>query len=114
MDISSMTWVWISGERLPQISRGRLGMEHLALFGQLDYSLQGQLSRWECQRRGRREVRGPQFDADGHVAAVGDMDVPHQAGRVVDREDLEPAPEERMGRIGDLNLLDGSFPLRVI
>jgi hypothetical protein len=42
------------------------------------------------------------------------MDVPHQAGRVVDREDLEPAPEERMGRIGDLDLLGGSFSLQVI
>ncbi len=42
------------------------------------------------------------------------MDVPHQAGRVVDREDLEPASEERMGRIGNLDFFSGSFPLRVI
>jgi hypothetical protein len=40
--------------------------------------------------------------------------MPHQAGRVVDGEDLETASEERVGRIGDLDLLDGSFPLLVI
>jgi len=32
----------------------------------------------------------------------------------VDGEDLETAPEKRVGRIGDLNLLGGSFPLLVI
>lgn len=109
-----MTWIRISGERLSQISRGRLGMEHLALFGQLDYSLRGQLSRRGLWSWERREVRGPHFDANVHVAAVGDVDVPHQAGRVVDREDLEPPSEERMSRIGDLDLRGGSFPLLVI
>jgi hypothetical protein len=32
----------------------------------------------------------------------------------VDGHDLEPAPEERVGRIGNLDLLGGNFPLRVI
>jgi len=40
--------------------------------------------------------------------------MPHEAGRVVDGEDLETASEERVGRIGDLDLLDVSFPLLVI
>jgi hypothetical protein len=48
------------------------------------------------------------------VAAVGDEDVPHQAGRVVDGEDPEAAPEERVGGICNLDLLDGSFQLLVI
>jgi len=48
------------------------------------------------------------------VAAVRDVYVPHQAGSVMDGEDLEPAPEERVGRIGDLDLLSGSFRLLVI
>jgi hypothetical protein len=34
-DISSTTWVRISGERLAQTSLVRSGMEHLALFVQL-------------------------------------------------------------------------------
>ena len=38
----------------------------------------------------------------------------HQTRRVVDGEDLEPAPEEWVSRIGDLDLLDRSFPLLVI
>jgi hypothetical protein len=114
VDISSTAWIRISGERLPQTSLGRLGMEHLALFGQLDYSLRGQLSRrgrwpWE-----RREVSGPQFDADTHVSAVGDVDVPHQSGSVVYGEDLETAPEERVGGVCDLDLFGRSFRLLVI
>jgi hypothetical protein len=32
----------------------------------------------------------------------------------VDGEDLETATEERVGRIGDLDLLSGNLPLRVI
>jgi len=48
------------------------------------------------------------------VPAVGDEDVPHQAGSVVDGEDLETSPEERMSRIGNLDLFGGSIPLRVI
>jgi hypothetical protein len=48
------------------------------------------------------------------VAAVGDEDVPHQAGSVVDAEDLKAAPEERVGGIGNLDFLGGSFPLLVI
>lgn len=38
----------------------------------------------------------------------------HQTRRVVDGEDLKPAPEERVGWIGDLDFLGGSFPLLVI
>jgi len=48
------------------------------------------------------------------VAAVGDEHVSRQAGSTVDGEDLEPASEERVGGIGDLDLLGGSFPLLVI
>jgi hypothetical protein len=48
------------------------------------------------------------------VAAVRDDDVPHQARSIVDGEDLETAPEERVGRIRNLDLLDRSFPLLVI
>lgn len=48
------------------------------------------------------------------MAAVGDEDVPRQAGSVVDGEDLETSPEERMSRIGNLDLLGGSIPLLVI
>jgi hypothetical protein len=85
-DISSVTWVRSSKERLPQRSLGRMGMEHLASFGklarqlrQLDYGLRGKLSRrGYCSRElRRREVRGPQFDANGHVSAVRDEDVAH-------------------------------------
>jgi hypothetical protein len=62
-----------------------MGMEHLASFSklahqlrQLDYGLRGQLSRRGCCcSRERREIRGPQFDANVHVTAVGDEDVPH-------------------------------------
>jgi hypothetical protein len=61
-----------------------LSMEHLALFfelahqlRQLDYGLRGQLSSRGCCSRERRKIRGPQFDADVHVAAVGDEDVTH-------------------------------------
>ena len=43
------------------------------------------------------------------MAAVGDEDVTHQTRIVVDGEDLEPAPEKRVGRIGNLDFLDGSF-----
>jgi hypothetical protein len=39
------------------------------------------------------------------VAAVGDEDVSHQAGSVVDGEDLETASEERVGVVGDLDFL---------
>lgn len=49
-----------------------------------------------------------------HVTAVGDDDVSHQTRRVVDGEDLQPASEERVGRVGDLDLLGGSFSLLVI
>jgi len=48
------------------------------------------------------------------VPAVGDEDVPHQAGSVVDGEDLETSPEERVGGIGNLDFLGGSSPLLVI
>ena len=48
------------------------------------------------------------------MAAVGDEDVPHQARRVVDGEDLETASEERVGGVGDLDLFGGIFPLLVI
>lgn len=40
--------------------------------------------------------------------------MPHQTGRVVDGEDRKAAPEERVGGIGDLDLLGGSFRLLVI
>lgn len=89
-------------------------MEHLALLDQFDYSLRGQLSRRGLQRWRRREIRGPQFDADVHVAAVGDDDVSHRSGSIVYGEDLEVAPEERMGGVGDLELLGGTFQLLVI
>ena len=49
-----------------------------------------------------------------HVAAVGDDEVPHQSGGVVDGEDLETASEERVGGVGDLDLLGGNFRLLVI
>jgi hypothetical protein len=114
VDISSITWVRTSWDRLTQTSLGRLGMEHLALFSQFDYSLRGQLSRRGLQRWRWREIRGPQFDADVHVAAVGDDDVSHQSRSIVYGEDLEAAPEERMGGVGDLDLLGGSFRLLVI
>ncbi|MEJ7872694.1 MAG: hypothetical protein WKF67_10585 [Rubrobacteraceae bacterium] len=48
------------------------------------------------------------------MAAVGDEDVSHQTRRVVDGQDLETAPEERVGRIGNLDLPGGNFPLRAI
>jgi hypothetical protein len=48
------------------------------------------------------------------VAAVGDVDVPNQAGSVVYGEDLETVPEERVGGVGDLDLFGGSFRLLVI
>ncbi len=48
------------------------------------------------------------------MAAVGDEDVSHQSRSIVYGEDLEAAPEERMGRVGDLDLLGGSFRLLVI
>jgi hypothetical protein len=74
----------------------------------------GPLSRRGRQRRRWREIRSPQFDANVHVAAVGDDDVSHQTGRVVDGEDFETAPEERVGEVGNLDLLGGGFPLLVI
>jgi len=43
-----------------------------------------------------------------------DDDVSHRAGRVVDGEDFETAPEERVGGVGNLDLLGGGFPLLVI
>jgi hypothetical protein len=49
-----------------------------------------------------------------YVASVGDEDVAHQAGRVVDGEDTKAAPEEWVGRIGNLDLLSRNLPLRVI
>jgi hypothetical protein len=48
------------------------------------------------------------------VAAVRDVYVPHQAGSVMDGEDLETASEQRMGGVGDLDLLGGSFRLLLI
>jgi hypothetical protein len=48
------------------------------------------------------------------VAAVGDKDVPQRTGSVVYGEELETVPEERVGGIGNLDLLHGSFPLPVI
>jgi hypothetical protein len=48
------------------------------------------------------------------VAAVGDDDVSHQSPSIVYGEDLEAAPEARMGGVGDLDLLGGSFRLLVI
>jgi hypothetical protein len=47
-----------------------------------------------------------------HAAAVGDEDVTHEAGRVVYGEDLKAAPEERVSRICNLDLLcEGFLPL---
>ncbi len=114
VDISSITWVRTSWDRLPQTSLGRLGIEHLALFGQFDHSLRGQLSRRGFQRWSWREIRGPQFDTDVHVTAVGDDDVSHQSRSIVYGEDLEAAPEERVGGISNLDLLGGSSPFLVI
>lgn len=65
-------------------------------------------------RRGWREIRCPQFDAHVHVAAVGDEDVPHQVGSVVDGEDLKAAPEECVGGIGNLDFFSGNSPLLAI
>jgi hypothetical protein len=48
------------------------------------------------------------------VAAVGDDDVSHQSRSIVYGEDLEAAPGERMGGVGDLDLLKRSFRLLVI
>jgi hypothetical protein len=62
----------------------------------------------------RCEIRGPQFDADAHVSAVGDDEVSHRSGSIVYGEDLEPAPEERVGGVDDLDLFGGSFLLLVI
>jgi len=68
--------------------------------------LRGQLSGQRCWSRGWCEIRGRKLDAKGHVAAVGDEDVAYRTERIVDGEDREAAAKERMGRIGDLNLLD--------
>jgi hypothetical protein len=48
------------------------------------------------------------------VAAVGNDYVPHQSRSIVYGEDFEAALEERMGGVGDLDLLGGSFRLLVI
>jgi hypothetical protein len=48
------------------------------------------------------------------VAAVGDEDVPHQVGSVVDGEDLKAAPEECVGGIGNLDFFSGNSPLLAI
>jgi hypothetical protein len=48
------------------------------------------------------------------VAAVGDDDVSPRSGSIVYGEDLEVAPEERMGGVGDLDILGGTFQLLVI
>jgi hypothetical protein len=54
--------------------------------------------------RERCEIRGRKLEAKSHVSTVADEDVPYRTGRVVDGEDRETAAEERMGRIGDLDL----------
>ena len=84
------------------------------MFGQFDHSLRGQLSRRGFHRRRWPEISGPQFDANAHVAAVGDDDVFHQSRSIMYGEDFEAASEERMGGVDDLDLLGGSFRLLMI
>jgi hypothetical protein len=45
---------------------------------------------------------------------VGDDEVSHRSGSIVYGEDLEVAPEERVGGVDDLDLFEGSFLLLVI
>jgi hypothetical protein len=54
-----------------------------------------------------RETRGPWFDAQDEVSTVGDKDVSRRVGRVMYNEEREAAPEERVGRISNLDLLGG-------
>ena len=46
-----------------------------------------------------------QFNTQGDVASVGDKDMTCRVRSIVNGENLETAPEERMGWIGNLDLL---------
>lgn len=86
----SGTWLFALLQQGEQIENGPLG-ELCAEGGRLV----------------RNEVRGLNRDAQSHEVAIGHEDVAGSLRWMADRQDGEASPEQRMSRIGYLDLVRG-------